>query len=144
MEGRMDELKEKDPKLAHKLYAGICTDFATLTTALLRKAGFVSGISTGFVPEAGSTSIKTDRAHAVSYVLWPSSKAVNGKPDMIIVDGTPSNITPKIVEQEKKAAEVHKELSVDAEKELAQLEHILKTMDAESIKKLRMVCSKRL
>ena len=55
---------------------------------------------------------------------------------MIIVDGTPSNITPKIVEQEKKATEVHKELSVDAEKELAQLEHILKTMDAESIKKL--------
>jgi hypothetical protein len=147
MEGRMDELKEKDPKLAHKLYAGICTDFATLTTALLRKAGFVSGISTGFVPEPGSTSIKTDRAHAVSYVLWPSSatssakatevrKATEGKPDMIIVDGTPSNITPKIIEQEKKAAEIHRELGVDAEKELAKLEDILKTMDAESIKKL--------
>lgn len=137
MEGRMDDLKEKDPKLAHKLYAGICTDFATLTTALLRKAGFVSGISTGFVPEAGSTLIKTDRAHAVSYVLWPCfAKASQGKPDMIIVDGTPSSITPKIVEQEKKAQEIHKELGVDAEKELAQLEHILKTMDVEAIKKL--------
>jgi hypothetical protein len=136
MEGRMDELKEKDPKLAHKLYAGICTDFAALTAALLRKAGFVSGIASGFVPEAGSTSVKTSRGHAVSYVLWPNPGNKDGKPDMIIVDGTPSSITPKIVEQEKKAAEASKELSVDAEKELVELERILKTMDVEAIKNL--------
>jgi hypothetical protein len=55
---------------------------------------------------------------------------------MIIVDGTPSSITPKIVEQEKKAAEASKELSVDAEKELVELERILKTMDVEAIKNL--------
>ncbi len=135
MEFRMDELKSTKPELAHKKYAGICTDFATLTTALLRKAGFVSGIASGFVPEAGSTSVKTDRAHAVSYVLWPNPNK-KGKPDMIIVDGTPSNITPRIVEQEKKAAEVSKELTIDAEKELAELERVLRTMDVEAIRRL--------
>ncbi len=136
MEGRMEELKEKDPKLARKLYAGICTDFATLTTALLRKAGFVSGISTGYVPESGSTVIKSDRAHAVSYVLWPNPENKDRKPDMIIVDGTPSSMTPKIVEQEKIAKEVHGESGINAEKEMAELERILKTMDSETIKKM--------
>lgn len=73
MEGRMDELKAKKPELAGKKYAGICTDFATLCSALLRKAGFVSGIASGFVPKEGDLSIKTSQAHAVSYVLWPHS-----------------------------------------------------------------------
>jgi len=161
MEGRMDELKSARPELAGKKYAGICTDFATLTAGLLRKAGFVSGIASGFVPEEGSTSVKTSRAHAVAYVLWPGSSGNNmdsglrrndkkegrndktsgndrrdNKPDLIIVDGTPSSITPRIAEQEKKAAAMGKELSIDAEKELAELEQVLKTMDAEAIKKL--------
>ncbi len=154
MEGRMDELKSAKPELAGKKYAGICTDFATLTAGLLRKAGFVSGIASGFVPEAGSTSVKTSRAHATAFVLWPGSSGNaldsglrrndktsendrrGNKPDMIIVDGTPSSITPKIVEQEKKAAGMGKELAVDAEKQLAELERVLKTMDVEAIKKL--------
>lgn len=136
MEGRMDELKAKEPKLARKKYAGICTDFATLCAGLLRRAGFVSGIMSGFATEAGSTSISTDRAHAVSYVLWPNPENKKGQPDLIIVDGTPSSITPKIIEQEKMAAGMSQELSVDAEKKLAELENILKTMDVEAIKKL--------
>lgn len=136
MEGRMDELKAKEPKLARKKYAGICTDFATLCAGLLRRAGFISGIASGFATEAGSTSISTDRAHAVSFVLWPNPENKEGKPDLIIVDGTPSSITPKIIEQEKMAAGMSQELSVDAEKELAELENILKTMDVEEIKKL--------
>ncbi len=136
MEGRMDELRATDSNLASKKYAGICTDFATLTTAMLRKAGFVSGIASGYVSEADSTVVKTDRAHATSYVLWPNPQNKDGKPDLIIVDGTPSSITPKIVEQEHKAAEIMVALTVDAEKELAGLERVLKTMDVHTIRQL--------
>jgi len=135
MEFRMNDLKKEKPELAGKKYAGICTDFASLTAAMLRRAGFVSGIASGFVPEAGSTSVKTDRAHAVAYVLWPNATK-DKKPDLIVVDGTPASITPKIVELEARAAEAHKETEAEAEKKLAELERVLQTMDVEQIKNL--------
>ncbi|HBB03665.1 TPA: hypothetical protein DCZ39_02035 [Patescibacteria group bacterium] len=43
---RIDELKDKnselDVQLEDKKRAGVCADFATITIALLRKAGFLS------------------------------------------------------------------------------------------------------
>ncbi len=136
MELRMDALRAEKPELAGKKYAGICTDFASLSAALLRRAGFVSGIASGFAPEPGSTSVTSDRAHAVSFVLWPNPDNKGGKPDLIIVDGTPSRITPKITELEAKAVEIQKELVVDAEAEMQKLEAALQTLPPEDIKKL--------
>lgn len=136
MEGRMDKLKIDWPELAGKKFAGICTDYANLTSALLRRAGFVSGVASGFVPEEGSLTVRTARGHAVAYVLWPNPDNKEGKPDLIIVDGTPTSATPKIAEQEARAEVVHKGESGEAEKKMVELENVLKTLNVEEIKKL--------
>jgi len=63
-----------------KKYTGKCDQFAILQTALLRHAGFVSGIADGIHP-------KGDEGHAASYVVWPDE---NGNERRFVVDGTPA------------------------------------------------------
>jgi transglutaminase-like putative cysteine protease len=50
---RIDELKEKkieiSSELEDKKRAGVCADFATITIAMLRQAGFLSGVISGFM-----------------------------------------------------------------------------------------------
>jgi hypothetical protein len=87
MKTRMRELKKGDSALAKaslKLYAGVCADFAGLTAALLRKAGFIAGVATGYAVEDKTVRMKD--SHAVAYVLWPGE---NG-PHVILVDATPN------------------------------------------------------
>ncbi len=67
----MDELKEKDDKnkdvLQNKMYTGVCADFAVLAAAILRRAGFVSGVLSGFRPDGKSA--KVSNAHGTAFVV---------------------------------------------------------------------------
>ena len=85
MQGRMTEINSKNKNK----YAGKCGDFAFVTTALLRGAGFLSGIVQGYLPE-GKVALARD-AHAASFVLWPTE---DGKNEMHIIDGTPNGTSP--------------------------------------------------
>ncbi len=149
MRARIKEVKRKKPELAQELagkqYAGVCADFAKLTTALLRQSGFVSGMVEGFRPDADETVITTGHAHAASYVLWP---AESGKAKIILLDGTPDGITdeekkiiqqiqqPSLEEKEKMFDVKKEDINEDANKKLAELETLVKNLDAESIKRL--------
>ncbi len=150
MNQRMKELRRKKPeeaeKLAHKKYAGVCSDFAKLTTALLREAGFVSGMIMGLQPSGGETSITTKNAHAVAYALWPSDQ---GKAKAILLDGTPagmseaeekllSGIRQKSLKERRKIFDEGKGKVVeDADKLLKDLEDLIANLDEEGIKKLK-------
>lgn len=148
MSQRMDELKlrstDKDA-FKHKKFAGVCADFAKLTTALLREAGFPSGIMTGFQPGHGETTVSVSNAHAISYVLWP---AEDNKVRLITLDGTPGGSTPEeeaklmgirqksLKERMQAFSEQEADLLKKAEKELEELERIMKDLDEDAIKLL--------
>jgi hypothetical protein len=68
-----------------KLYAGVCTDFQTLTTAMLLSKGLKTKVGTGFLVDG--TSIKSTDSHALSLVEVPTE---NGSVETFEVDGTPS------------------------------------------------------
>lgn len=93
MRSRMDLLK-KDPKMAGKLkkkfVAGVCADYALLTIALLRKAGFMAGYASGFDVDGKVATSK--EAHAKTFVLWPDK---DGNATLQLVDGTPGGIDEK-------------------------------------------------
>ncbi len=93
MRSRMDSLK-KDPKMAGKLkkkfVAGVCADYALLTIALLRKAGFMAGYASGFDVDGKVATSK--EAHAKTFVLWPDK---DGNATLQLVDGTPGGIDEK-------------------------------------------------
>jgi ribosomal protein L29 len=149
MEERMDQLKGKMPeyaeKLAGKKYAGVCADFGLVSTALLRRAGVLSGVVYGFLPH--SKKVTTADAHGVSFVLFPDEL---GRNKIFTVDGTPRGIdaeqekelaemgvlTPGLEEVEKAATAEISELKEKAEKELAKILETIKGDDAEAIKKL--------
>ena len=139
MEARVDELKEKEKTnkeaLAGKKYAGVCADFAVLSTAILRKAGFASGVLSGFMPEG--TVAKVKDAHATAFVVWPDGRGGN---EIFAVDGTPSGLEgisrPSLEELEKIRGEKTKEIRENGEKQLDEIMKMLANNDEESISKL--------
>lgn len=149
MRARMKKIKREKPELAQELagkqYAGVCADFAKLTTALLRQSGFVSGMVEGFRPEGDETVITTGHAHAASYALWP---AESGKSKIILLDGTPDGITdeekkiiqqiqqPSLEERENMFDAKKENINEDANKKLIELEMLVKNLDSESIRHL--------
>ncbi len=74
--------------MAGKQYAGVCADFAEITAALLREAGFLSGILSGAKLHQGKTTTKD--CHSVAFVLWPDEKT--GKAKIIPIDATPGAV----------------------------------------------------
>ncbi|MEI8123966.1 MAG: response regulator, partial [bacterium] len=150
MAQRIKELRKRKPeeaeKLAHKKYAGVCSDFAKLTTALLREAGIVSGMVMGLQPSGDEISITTKNAHAVAYALWP---AEDGKAKAISLDGTPagmseaeekliSGIRQKSLKERRKQFDEEKGKVVEnADKLLKELEDLIANLDEEGIKKLK-------
>ncbi|MEI6288123.1 MAG: transglutaminase-like domain-containing protein [bacterium] len=142
MEQRLEELRAKYPdwesKLAGKKYAGVCADFAELTTAMLRRAGLEAGIARGFIPEGKKVMVRN--AHAASFVVWPTIK---GKNEVFIVDGTPNGLEniagqnqPSILEREQISEQLQEQASVQALEKLKEVEKLLASHDTESIKKL--------
>jgi hypothetical protein len=138
MEDRMYELKEVDSgkSLSGKKYAGVCADFAVLTTAILRKAGFMSGVLTGFnLSDSESSYVKN--AHATSFVVWPNRRGENC---IFSVDGTPSGIegisTMSIEEKKSLRESLMGEIKKEGEEKLEEIKKILDSYDEESIEKL--------
>ncbi len=143
MSARIEELKEKNPSLSDKRYAGVCSDFALLQTALLRKAGILAGVATGFAAE--SLKVTSDMAHGVSFVVLPDKDRRN---QVFSVDGTPNGTSerenqtladlsgPSIEQDEKKAKERIEELTKEAEADLDKIERAILEQDLEEIKKL--------
>ena len=70
MQERMDELNSEKPgKYDGKLFAGVCVDFAVLSTALLRECGFLSELQTGFAARGKKAS--EAQLHSASSTLLP-------------------------------------------------------------------------
>ncbi len=143
MEMRMEQLKETNPELKHKKYAGVCSDFALLNTTLLRKAGILSGVAVGF--GSGEKTIYPSMSHAVSYVVFPDGHNLN---QVFVVDPTPSGINaeeerllaefrePSISEKEAQAEEEINEEKLGALKNLEEIEKTIGLNDLEALKKL--------
>lgn len=146
---RMKELKRKVPeaseKIPHKKYAGVCADFAKLTSALLREAGIISGMVSGF-QGSGETSLTTKNVHAISFALFPEE---NGKSQCLTLDGTPHGMTE---EEEKMLSAIRQQslkdrmeqlkkekekIVTNAETLLSELENLVSDLDEESIKRLQ-------
>lgn len=83
MQDRLTELSLVE-ETSGKLYAGVCTDFQTLTTAMLLSKGLKASVGTGFL--VNGETIKTTDAHALSLVELPTQ---NGAIETFEVDGTP-------------------------------------------------------
>ncbi|MFC1616164.1 hypothetical protein ACFL21_03415 [Patescibacteria group bacterium] len=100
MRTRMNSLKARFPslrdKLKGKIFAGVCTDSALLSTILLREAGFLSSTTSGY--HSSGKNVKTHEAHAISYIVWPDSDGYQ----LIPFDATPEGVTPG----EKKELEI--------------------------------------
>ena len=139
MESRLEEIKAKNPKLAQSLagkkYAGVCADFSQLTTALLRAAGFMSGVMSGFAPEGKTARVK--HAHQTAYVVWPGTNRNN---EIYMVDGTPEGVTgvslPSIAQKQEQAEVQIKEFEAVADKKLKKIMEVINSQDAEAIRKL--------
>ncbi|MFZ5392027.1 MAG: transglutaminase-like domain-containing protein [Patescibacteria group bacterium] len=130
MKSRMDSLK-KNPKMAGKLekkfVAGVCADYALLTVALLRKAGFMAGYASGF--DVNGKVATSKEAHAKAFVLWPDK---DGNATLQLVDGTPGGIDEKqqneidgflnieTIEKKEKITEQKKERKIKTVKERVQ------------------------
>ncbi|MFO1463120.1 MAG: HEAT repeat domain-containing protein [bacterium] len=85
-EQRLAELRKKDPSIpAKKRFAGVCSDFALITAAMLREAGFAAGILEGI--QLQGKEAKLDDLHSCAFLPWPGKP---GKFLLIPVDGTPS------------------------------------------------------
>lgn len=136
MEQRMHELRRLDDlpteQSFHKQYAGVCADFAYLTTVLLREAGLAAGVVEGF--QVNGQTITPSQAHAVSFVLWPSG---GDQPTLVLVDGTPGGLTPR--EQELLAqiqlADVEADPSL-AEKYEEKKQQLIESKTVEMLKKV--------
>lgn len=144
MADRMRDLKQEDPRLAGKQFAGVCAEFAELTAAALREAGFIAGILQGTNVHSGVSN--TTNIHAFAVVLWPSPDGRGMQ--FVPVDATPFAATPeqeslldamRLPDVADMAAEREKAFAafeVDAVDRLAELEEILKTNNEEDIRAL--------
>jgi hypothetical protein len=147
MEARMRDIKERKPELARELsgkkYAGVCADFAVLTTALMRRAGLPSGYLTGF--RANGEVVTTRNAHGTAFAIWPKQ---TGGYEIISVDGTPGGVTaeeknaleaiqqPSLEEKEKLAEQKKGEYIEEVEKRFEEVKEMLESNDIEKIKSL--------
>jgi len=139
MRTRIDELRERGninkEVLQNKMYAGVCADFAVLTAAILRRAGFISGVLSGFMSEGNS--VKIHNAHGSAFVVWPNQRGGN---EIFAVDGTPTELEgisrPSLAELEKIREEKINEITKEANEKLDEIMEILASHDEESIKKL--------
>lgn len=138
MEQRLEELKQKNPdsnEYDGKRFAGVCADFAQVTTILLRRAGFASGVVSGFGGVGKKVSMKN--AHATSFVLWPDKEGYNR---VISIDGTPDGVEgislPSLVEREAEVAGKEKELSNVATREIQKIIENLNSLDVETVRKM--------
>jgi translation initiation factor 1 (eIF-1/SUI1) len=146
MQTRLDELKEKDEKLnklSHKRYAGVCADFAMLTTAILRKAEILCGVAKGYSAEG--TQVNQSNSHGASFAIFPDKKSGN---QMIIIDGTPEGVdekqraqmrfinTPSLEEKEAKTAEELSKLKIEANKKLDEILKMLASTDLDKIRQM--------
>jgi hypothetical protein len=145
MEMRMSEIsaKQSDNSVIGTKYAGVCADFAVLTTAMLREAGFVSGIMNGLKVSGDTASVAN--AHSNSFVLWPNE---TGGQKAVVIDGTPDGAgvdeqgiidqlrTKSLSERIEESKEKEEELVKYSEEKLAEIEKTLASYTEEDIKKL--------
>jgi len=150
MRNRMSQIKrekrDKAKDLDHKKYAGVCTDFAKLTTALLREAGFVSGIVDGFNPSPREKTITTKNAHAISFALFPDE---GSKSMCVTIDATPVGMTAdeqsfidgirqkSLADRIKLFKQGKEKSNLDADDLLDDLEDILQNLDPDKIRRLK-------
>ncbi|MFH1839114.1 MAG: hypothetical protein ABH820_02375, partial [Patescibacteria group bacterium] len=142
-EMRLEELRASDPEKAAEFqgrrFAGVCADFAEITSAILRRAGFLAGVTNGLAVNGKTARVKN--LHATSFVIWPDQFGQNRA---IIVDGTPSSSDvrigdmslPTLEEREQKAEEAVKELIENAEEDMKEMMEIIKGGDADAILQL--------
>ncbi len=133
MQLRLDDLHNNGVNTDGKMFAGVCADFAMLTTALLRKAGFVSGVITGL--SMNGKRANSSNSHGLSFVVWPSA---DDKTEIHVIDGTPVNnsIYESIRDRVKHKKEDINSLIEDAEGRLKDIEKIIASFDIEKIKLL--------
>jgi transglutaminase-like putative cysteine protease len=133
MRSRLENLSGKGVDIQGKMFAGVCADFAVLTTSLLRKSGFVSGVITGLNID-GKTA-KSSNSHGLSFVVWPS---MYNKTEIYTIDGTSggNSISMSIrdrLDQNRKDAET---LVNESEGRLKEIEEIIESFDIERIQSL--------
>lgn len=123
MEERLESLRcdDTEGQLSGKKYAGVCPDFAILTAAILRNAGFLAGIAGGFASSGTSFQIKHN--HAVAYVVWPDGRDIK----IFTVDGTPSSNDSRIMESEQ--ATMRERRKLGKEKKRKQISELEKEME---------------
>jgi len=144
MEMRIEELRQKDDQLkealSNKKFAGVCYDFNLLTTSLLRKAGVVSGIASGFA--ATGKKVMSTNAHSTAFVVLPDAKGSN---KVFTVDGTPSGLDgnplpgltlDSIEEKESKFQDQLDDFKKESDEKLEEMMEILEKQDPDEIKKL--------
>ena len=136
MEQRLEELRQNNPdsdEYKGKRFAGVCADFAKITAMLLRRAGFASGMISGFGGQEKVVRVK--HAHATAFVLWPDAE---GRNRVISIDGTPDGLTGistlSLVEKEVEAIKNERKLSVEAMKEVEQIIKDLNNLDVERVR----------
>jgi|GEM_PF-2865030 len=83
MQERLVELSLTEDT-AGKLYAGVCTDFQALTSAMLMANGIKTSVGAGYLVDG--TEIKNTDSHVVSLVDLPTQDGTVGRFE---VDGTP-------------------------------------------------------
>lgn len=116
METRMNQLCRRGKDIPKsKRYAGICADFANLTIAILRKAGFLAGIAGSFVSDEKIFRMKN--SHATAFVVWPEGNENR----IFIVDGTPASTDPRLIESEIRSLR-RRNASAKSRKEVEELE----------------------
>ncbi|MFA6099637.1 MAG: hypothetical protein WC750_02010 [Patescibacteria group bacterium] len=141
---RVDDLLSAKPELESSLrgkeLAGVCADFALITCAALRKAGFLAGVMEDFGPR-GSKKVMMKDAHAVAFAVWPNETGGNR---LVEIDGTPGGADPRLaditqptLEQKEAASKVQiKEVVQKAEAELREILDIIESKDVEAIRQL--------
>lgn len=135
---RVEELKDKNPELTPQLegkkWAGVCADFANITVAMLRKAGFLCGQVSGFLPSG--PSVMTTNAHGVAYAIMPDEKGHNA---LILVDGTPhgsSGDRLSLAEQDVVRTEQEKQIEEELVEKLDEIEKVISSGDKQQIDKI--------
>lgn len=140
---RVDDLLAQSPEMAQNLrgkeFAGVCADFALITCAALRKAGFLAGVMEGFKPSGKRIRMKD--SHAVAFAVWPNETGGNR---LVEVDGTPGGADPRLaditqptLEQKEATAKVQtREVVQKAEKDLQKILDVIESKDVEAIRQL--------
>ena len=153
MKQRLKDIRNDKPDLrkdlANKLFAGVCLDDNILLIAMLREAGFMAGLLNGYKPDTDKKKVTTERAHAISFIIWPLADEGNKHfYRLVTVDGTPkgvnpdeqrqlSNIqSPSLVDKEELKEKMMEQLEEKETETLGELTKELKELAPEALKKL--------